>query len=132
MHAMIALLTALHVLLHSLAGCCWHHAHSGEQAEAPSQVQQVCHRHAEHSHEAGHSSSHEQPPTEDCEGAKCVYTATKPAFSADSVDLLSVPAPVLAWLGEPAALAMVSRNHSDPSCAGPPSRLPQHPLILRI
>jgi hypothetical protein len=64
-----SLLTAAALLVHLLAGCCWHHAHTAQAAEVELQST-CCHRHA-----APSSSDHEPAPSPEgktCDETRCV------------------------------------------------------------
>lgn len=98
MKALTAILVALHVLAHSVLGCCWHHGH--EHSPAVSDVASCSHGGHEHSAHAGHvhgvpAGDHQQPvpasPHEGCEGERCVATGGASKVCAEIVNLAGGP-----------------------------------------
>lgn len=79
MNRPITLLLATVVLAHSLAGCCFHHAHAAEVG-APV----ACSAH-EHCHEHGHSDdgTHSDPPVKSCHEGICVFLRGDGSSSVD-------------------------------------------------
>ena len=80
----------LPMLVHSILGCCWHHAHS--ECDLP------CEHSTAESH-AGHRHAHDQCPessdtsvpargehNESCDDVRCVYLGPKPVQNAFALD----------------------------------------------
>lgn len=83
----------LPMLVHSILGCCWHHAHS--------ESDRSCEHSTAETH-TGHSHSHDQPSEnhvpvvpapydhhESCDDVRCVYVAAEPVRNMLAVDLQS-------------------------------------------
>lgn len=81
----------LPMLVHSILGCCWHHAHS--ECDLP------CEHSTAETH-AGHRYAHDQPSEnhdpvvpapcehdESCDDVRCVYLAAEPVRNMLAVDL---------------------------------------------
>ena len=77
--------TLLPMLVHSIIGCCWHHAHvDGDLAcQHENAESQVCHGHKHaHEHMVGTDSNAPVVPTpceheDGCDEVRCVYVATE-------------------------------------------------------
>jgi len=69
MHRPIPLMLAFVVLAHSLAGCCYHHAHAAAPDEST-----ACSAH-EHCHDHGNSDdgTNSDPQDKPCEEGSCVF-----------------------------------------------------------
>ena len=72
MQAFVSSLTAALLFIHTVFGCCWHHAHDCTAAVAGPEAC-CC-----HDHDDGDSKQHEQPCQDgaDCEGA-CAYVLSQ-------------------------------------------------------
>ena len=94
---LIVSVTLLPMLIHSILGCCWHHAHS--ECDFPGVRETVesdtghCHT-ACHQHAGSHRCDHNDPamptPCEHktpCDDVRCVYVATEPVRIALALDL---------------------------------------------
>jgi len=70
MQAFVSIVTAALLFIHTVVGCCWHHAHGCDRisAVAVSQPAKCCHHH-QHS---GESNQPQKPCKADCEGG-CIY-----------------------------------------------------------
>jgi len=70
MQAFVARLTAALLFIHTVCGCCWHHAHASEHRAAAAQTATCCHH---HQHEGG-DGEHQKPGKckSECQG-KCSY-----------------------------------------------------------
>lgn len=143
MRALVTHLVALAITLHTLLGCCWHHAHetvvavAEVQAKTPTPIKRCgCHRHqAEELAKEDEHHSEKQEPVENrptpC-GEKCQYVAAggvkldAPTASV-SFDLLpAVDQPVLT----PVLTALLFESE-DASVDPPPLRLHLlHQLLL--
>lgn len=93
--------TLLPVLVHSILGCCWHHAHSSEQVDfeaVAAAVESQIHPNGDsHDHCCHHEKSDSQVPCEDhksCDDVNCVYLTVEAGRSESLLDLREV---VAAW-----------------------------------
>lgn len=97
MHRLISSLVATHLLLHVIAGCCWHHGHAGCAARhgAGPQVaanHAACDSHDGHRHvpdEQSHHHEHQLP----CEQPDCVFPLAPVQRTADDFSPVA-----MAWL----------------------------------
>jgi hypothetical protein len=97
MQAFVASLTAALLFIHTVFGCCWHHAHACEHSlkVAVSQPHKCCHHH----HHDEDSQQHEKPGKckSDCEGTCSYVVPQKVTIEAPqwiAIDLLAVlPSP---------------------------------------
>lgn len=113
------------MLLHSVLGCCWHHAHS--HSGPVSERHAACHGHAtcmtfghaEHDHDGDHDHSHPAPvgsqddseseePQHLCEHGECVYVAGKSVELSTPVASFA-PAAVVVELVDSTIIAMPVR-----------------------
>jgi len=91
MQAFIASLTAAMLFIHTVCGCCWHHAHAREQGSTVAQAAKCCHHHQHDS-----DSQHRENPCKcniDCEGACTYVVPQKVQIEAPqwvAIDLLAV------------------------------------------
>jgi hypothetical protein len=136
MHHATNILLAIAVLAHSLAGCCWHHAHAEE-----SSAETTCcsHRHADETADHGAASHHgkggsapgESSP-EGCQEGSCVFLRDGGSPSVGAVPMLALDsyATITSNLGPGSLrLALAARHASQP--LEPPTRLHLlHQLLL--
>jgi len=89
MHRLLSILTAALLFIHTVFGCCWHHAHHGEhdQSSATSGSTLCCH-HAEHSGDSEPCERHVE-----CEGA-CIYVLPQ-KVAVEAPQELAVDLPVV-------------------------------------
>jgi hypothetical protein len=129
---MIALVTAALLLLHSLAGCCWHHAHHAAGHDDLATVSACGHRCPDHAADAeNHPLSDEDSDHEECDGARCVFVGS--AGWSTSIDHFSASAAVVPALCQPSLDAWPSPHLLWSGDWGPPHRsTPGGPLVLRI
>src|SRR5262245_26482536 len=72
MHSILSSLTAAALFIHTVFGCCWHHAHAAVQVEVPAAVvKHACCKHHQHDHDSKQPAKPEKC-CDDCEGA-CSY-----------------------------------------------------------
>ena len=83
--------TVLPMLVHSILGCCWHHAHCDGK---PNCVDSTCESHSGHVHHHEHRSEHNDPVApvpcqhdESCNDVSCVYLAADPVQNASALEL---------------------------------------------
>ena len=94
---LIVSVTLLPVLVHSIFGCCWHHAHSEGSLNCVHSTTETrsCDQH-QHGHRHPHDDRSEQndpilpEPCEhedSCNGVRCVYLVAEPVQNEIAVDL---------------------------------------------
>lgn len=83
----------LPMLVHSILGCCWHHAHSEFDLPCEHSTAEI---HAGHRHAHDQSSENHDPVVpapcehdESCDDVRCVYLAAEPVWNMLAVDLQS-------------------------------------------
>jgi len=83
--------TVLPMLVHSIFGCCWHHAHSDGNLNC---VHSTCESHSGHDHHRDHRSEHNDavPPVpcdhdESCNEVSCVYLVAELARNELALEL---------------------------------------------
>ena len=81
----------LPMLVHSILGCCWHHAHS--ECDLPCE-QSTAESHAGHPHAHDQLSENHDPVApvpcdhdESCDDVRCVYLAAEPVRNESTFDL---------------------------------------------
>ncbi len=118
MQAFVANLTAALLFIHTVFGCCWHHAQCS--TVAVSEAAHCCHHH-QHSSD---SKPHERPGkcNVECEGT-CTYVAPQ-KVKVESPQWLTIDLPVLPSLAGPQVEAASFREFVSP--------LPDWLLPLRI
>lgn len=119
----ISLIALLPMLLHSILGCCWHHAHQcGCEVEAVRTVCQADFNSSSHEHD-GHSAcpsqqqsqereSSSEPPGDPCrhfpcDEERCSFVNTAATVTQQSIDL------ELAWISVPLAYCDLSIPHDS-------------------
>ena len=130
---MIAYLTAGLLLLHSIAGCCWHHGHQAagnyEEPAAACAGHQRCAHHQ--SHDAGFPAPHEgDGHQEQCQGERCAFVLMS---GLAAVSMHSLQAAVTPALDDFSPGAWSSTCSVWSPALGPADRLmADGPLVLRI
>ena len=88
---LIVSVTLLPMLLHSIYGCCWHHAHSEFDLPCEHSTAEV---HAGHRHAHDQTSENHDPVVpapcehdESCDDVRCVYLAAEPVRNVLAFDL---------------------------------------------
>ena len=85
--------TVLPMLVHSILGCCWHHAHSDGQFRCvqSTPAPHTCHHLLHHN---DHHSEHRNPVApapcdheESCNDVRCVYHVAEPVQNASALEL---------------------------------------------
>ncbi len=87
----IFLATVLPMLVHSILGCCWHHAHAHGKLNC---VHSTHETHSGHDHYRDHRSEHNDPVApapcdhdESCNDMRCVYLVAEPGHYASALEL---------------------------------------------
>jgi hypothetical protein len=130
MHGFLSNVTAALLALHTVLGCCWHHAHSLAEESCMTQSVERPEGHGGHSdHDCdsttpvnhdGHQSPHE------CQGSTCVFVRPTHDGSQGSSDLLmDVPLSL-----SPIAFASTNVRVAEKSFFAPDALLP--PLRLHL
>jgi hypothetical protein len=136
MYRMTNILLAIVVLAHSLAGCCWHHAHAAE----PSAKTTCCsHLHADETADHGDSDHHSKDGSvpgesspDGCQEGSCVFLRDGGAPSVGTMPMLALDsyAPIASDPGLGSVRLALAACHASQPLA-PPTRLHLlHQLLL--
>ncbi len=90
MYGLVANLTVVAMLAHSVLGCCWHHGHAGQPEQPGRQTTLLSHAGCHHD---GHSCSHGIPQRDghsapnDCDGSHCMFVTANRTLAAQQVSV---------------------------------------------
>ena len=83
----------LPMLVHSILGCCWHHAHSESDLSCEHSTAESHAGHCHTHHQCGENNDPVVPapcePDESCDDVRCVYLSTAPVRNVLAFDLQS-------------------------------------------
>jgi len=112
MHSFLSNLTAALLALHTVLGCCWHHAHActRECGATPSVQASDCRqdRHVD-GHGPGCSENHGHHGLHECQGSTCVYLGPTKLKSHESTAQPTLPAAACVSCGGPSTAAAEKR-----------------------
>jgi hypothetical protein len=122
MQAFIASLMAAVLFIHTIFGCCWHHAHACEHSPpiAISQPAQCCHH-----HHNGSDSKQQHTPCRcnvDCEGACTYVVPQKVKVEAPQHIAIDMAAVLPSLAGESVEVTAAWKALSSPNHLAPPLR----------
>ncbi len=134
MHGFLSNLTAALLALHTVLGCCWHHAHRCTQTCAtagPIASSDSCQGdHAHHAGTAPDSGGQGHHGRHDCRGSTCVFVNSSKANPHELALQLDVPPAAPAPGGSPTVCDVVGQwPYYPPDALLPPLRL--H-LVCRV
>ena len=87
---LIVSVTVLPMLVHSILGCCWHHAHFEVKLECAHSTTESHRGHHQHDHRSEHKDPDVPVPWEHeklCDDVDCVYLGARPARNVPTLEL---------------------------------------------
>ncbi|HYW79927.1 MAG TPA: hypothetical protein VE890_10150 [Thermoguttaceae bacterium] len=85
---LVANLTVVAMLMHSVLGCCWHHSHAGQPERSDSQAAllfHTCCHHDDHSCSNETAQQDGQPTPGKCDGSRCLFVGATRTIAVQQV-----------------------------------------------